>query len=142
MIICFTWGKKNLMNSTNIFAIWNMKSINMLVQVEDIKQWLGGIRPSNIGFDVRHKLLKYHLNVSTMGPMFDTYVIRHNGTTDPLPRKHPNSMGGGTHYQVEYSLIMTDPLKWGYKLEGRGRNKGVGWKIGRKIYDRKRKYIA
>ena len=35
-------------------------------------------------------------------------------------------MGGGTHYQVEYSFIMIDPLKRGYKIRREGQ-KQRGW---------------
>ena len=46
-------------------------------------------------------------------------------------------MGGGTYYQTEYSLIMTNLLKQEYKLEGRGRNLGMEQKIRRVIHERK-----
>ena len=45
-------------------------------------------------------------------------------------RNHLSLNGGGSHCQTEYSLIMTDPLKQGYKLEGRGKDQGLEQKLG------------
>lgn len=44
-------------------------------------------------------------------------------------------MGGGSHCQTKYSLIMTDPLKQGYK--GRGKDQGLEQKL-REWYMRER----
>ena len=39
-------------------------------------------------------------------------------------------MSGGTHVHVWYSLIMIDPLRQGYKKEGRVKKKGVEPNLG------------
>ena len=39
-------------------------------------------------------------------------------------------MSGETHVYAGYSLIMIGPLRQGHKNKGRGKEKGVGTKIG------------